>query len=360
MTSSPLQVPLSAIGTLTHAYTGSASDDSQIDVYFLSSSELSSTSLGSVCSSLTASYVRNYFGDDQVEEYQQFLTPIPSPFNCVQDCIDDHFDHLDKWLLDHPAPESDVAIYPYGIIVFDCDEQNALLVHIDSINKTWHIGSIHLPVADLSLEVTSLIMGDELFGDLCYKRDVRVPQNDPNIDENYKDHYKDESGSWKNNAPRFAVFSTGWAHALPVTGMLDDSYHDVPFGHSDVELYGLDSPHYIGDKNKLRAQFLVNVAADQRGEKRHEGKGPCPSCRPLHKNIFIDVDNDDPRVNGVLVCQMVSDVSFGVKSDEQLAEIGRKANIETRRVGVAFAVATAKFISSNGTDRTPPILQEKM
>ncbi|KAI5196468.1 hypothetical protein E4T39_07781 [Aureobasidium subglaciale] len=360
MTSTQLQIPPSAIGTLTHAYTGRASDDSRIDVYFLSSSDLSSTSLVSVCDSLTASYVRDYFGDDQVEGYQQFLTPIPSPFACVQDCIDDHFDRLDKWLLDHPAPERDVAIYPYGIVVFERDEQNALLVHIDSINKTWHIGSLRLPVADLSLEVTSLIMGDEHFGDLCYKRDIRVPQNDPNIDENYKDHHKHESGLWKNNAPRFAVFSTGLTHALPVTGMLDNSYNDVPFGHSDVELYGLDNARYIGDKTKLRAQFLVNVAADQRGEKRHEGKGPCPSCRPLHKSIFIEVDNDDPRVKGVLVCKMVLDESLDAKSDEQLAEIGRMARVEMKRVGVVFAVATAKAMSSNDIDWTPHILQKKM
>jgi hypothetical protein len=243
--------------------------------------------------------------------------------------------------------------------VFEKNDQEALLIHVDHINKKWHIGSIYMPIVELGVHLTSLMMGDEWFGDLCGNEDVRVPQNDPDIDENYKEHQKDDTEAWKDNTPRFAVFSTGLSHASPVTGMLDDAHEDAPFGHADVELYSLAAPMYLGDKAALRAKFPAYVAADQRGEKRHEGQGPCPSCRPLHKVIYIEVDNPEPRTEGVLVCTMEWDGETDGKSDEQLAEIGRIAKIQTKRVGVAFAVATAKAISANVVDQEPRSWQEK-
>jgi len=316
-------------------------------VYFLSSSTLSATTLASLCESLTTSYVRDILGEESVEDYHQFITPISTPFACAQDCIEHHFDNLDKWILQHQDPKQGIGIYPFSIVVFEKDEKEALVVHTDYISKRWYVGSIHLPATDLAMDLTSLMMGDEWFGDLCYKSGVRVPQNDPAIDANYKEHQKDETGAWKDNAPRFAVFSTGWSHALPVKSMLDDAHDDAPFGHRDVELYGLTGGRYLGTTDQLRAQFLVHVAADQRGEKRHGGKGPCLSCKPLHKVIFIDVDNPDPRKNGVLVCKMKWDGHAVGKTNDQLAEIGKRAEITTKRIGVAFAVAAAKAMCLN-------------
>ncbi|CAD0081729.1 unnamed protein product [Aureobasidium vineae] len=340
----PVQLPPSAIGILNNI----RSDDwSRVEVYVLSSSNLSEGPLTSICDSLTKSYVHDILRDEQVEDYHQFLTPILTPLACVEDCIEHHFDSLDKWLLEQPASETCSAVYPQGILVFEKTEQEALLIHVDSINKQWHIGSIYLPIVDLGMNLTSLMMGDEFFGDLCNGYNVRVPQNDPNIDENYKEHQQDDTGVWKNNAPRFAVFSTGWSHARPVEGMLDDAHEDAPFGHRDVELLSLTGSQYLGNKDKLRVQFPAYVAADQRGERRHGGDGPCASCRPLHKRIFIEVDNSQPRVDGVLVCTMGWDGNTDGRSDDQLAEIGAEARIVTKRVGVAFAVATAKAISSN-------------
>ncbi|CAD0106008.1 unnamed protein product [Aureobasidium uvarum] len=357
MTSGPaFQLPPFAIGVLNNI----RSDDwSRAGVYVLSSSNISTASLNSICDSLTESYVHDLLGDEQVEDYHQFLTPVLTPFASVQDCIEHHFDSLDKWLLEQPASETHSAVYPHGILVFEKTEQEALLIHVDHINKQWHIGSIYLPIVGLGINLTSLLMGDEFFGDLCNGYNVRVPQNDPNIDENYKDHEKDATGAWKNNAPRFAVFSTGWSHALPVEGMLDDAHEDAPFGHRDVELYSLTGSQYLGNQDKLRAKFPAYVATDQRGEKRHGGKGPCASCRPLHKRIFIEVDNSQPRVDGVLVCAMEWDGNIDGRSDDQLAKIGVEARIVTKRVGVAFAVATAKAIFSNEAERTPKIWQEK-
>ncbi|KAK6005073.1 hypothetical protein QM012_007852 [Aureobasidium pullulans] len=305
------------------------------------------------------SYALDLLGDEQVEDHHQFLTPILTPFACVQDCIESHFDGLDKWLLGYPKPQENSAVYPPGILVFDKNEEEALLVHADTINKKWYIGSIYLPMDDLESSLTSLLLGDEFFGDLCDRYDVSVPQNDPNIDENYKEHQKDETGAWKNNPPRFAVFSTGWLYALPVEGMLDDEHADAPLGHGDANLYSLTGGQYLGEKEKLRAQFPAYVAADQRGEKRHIGKGPCASCRPLHKSIFIEVDNSEPKTKGVLVSRMDWDGDTNGKSDEQLAEIGLKATIEAKRVGVSFAVATAKAMSSELAGRESPVWQEK-
>ncbi|KAI4727817.1 hypothetical protein E4T49_04439 [Aureobasidium sp. EXF-10728] len=353
----PVRHPSFAIGVLNNI----RSDDwSRVEVYFLSSSSLTDTSLISVCDSLTESYVHDLIGDEEVEDYHQFLTPVLTPFASVQDCIEHHFDGLDKWLLQQPEPEACTAVYPHGIVVFERTEQEPLLIHVDPINKHWHIGSIYLPIADVGMNLTSLLMGDEFFGDLCNGYGVRVPQNDPNIDENYKNHEKDETGAWKTNPPRFAVFSTGWSHALPVEGMLDDAREDAPFGHRDVELYSLSGSRYLGNKDNLRAQFLAYVAADQRGERRHGGQGPCASCKPLHKSIFIEVDNSEPRIEGVLVCTMEWDGGLDGKSDDQLAEIGIKAKIETKRVGVAFAVATAKAISSSEAKGTTQDWQEKI
>ncbi|KAH0261259.1 hypothetical protein KCU91_g14123, partial [Aureobasidium melanogenum] len=284
------------------------------------------------------SYVHDLLGDEQVEDYHQFLTPILTPFNRVQDCIEHHFDGLDRWLLGHPTSEEASTVYPHGILVFDKDEQEALLVHVDQINKGWYIGSIYLPLVELGADLTSLLLGDEFFGDLCKRYNVRVPQNNPDIDENYKEHQKDETGAWKSNPPRFAVFSTGWSHALPVEGMLDDEHADAPLGHGDANLYSLSGSHYLGEKEQLRAQFPA----------------------PLHKNVFIEVDNAEPQSKGVLVCTMNWDGKTNDKGDEQLADVGKNAKIETKRVGVAFAVATAKAISSNLADQKPQDWQEKI
>ncbi|KAG9559271.1 hypothetical protein KCU71_g9780, partial [Aureobasidium melanogenum] len=352
----PVQLPPIAIGVLNNIR---CHESSRVEVYFLSSSTLSPASLTSVCDSLIETYVHDLLGDEQVEDYHQFLTPILTPFASVQECIEHHFDGLDKWLLEHPTPQEFSAVHPHGILVIDRDEQEALLVHVDCINKEWHIGSIYLPIVDLEVDLTSLLLGDEFFGDLCDRYDVRVPQNDPDIDENYKEHQKDETGAWKNNPPRFAVFSTGWLYALPVEGMLDDAHADAPLGHGDANLYSLTGGHYLGEKERLRARFPAYVAADQRGERRHEGKGPCASCRPLHKNIFIEVDNSEPQTKGVLVCTMDWDGNTNGKSDDQLADVGLEARIETKRVGVAFAVATAKAISSSLADQKPRGWQEK-
>lgn len=353
----PVQLPPVAVSVLNNIR---SSDWSRVEVYFLSSSTLTSTTLVSLCNSLTESYVHDLLGDEQVEDHHQFLTPILSPFACVQDCIENHFDDLDKWLLGHPTPQESSTVYPHGILVFDENEQKALLVHVDERNKKWHIGSIYLPMDDLGMELTSLQMGDEFFGDICARYDVKVPQNDPDIDENYKEHQKDETGAWKDNPPRFAVFSTGWLYALPVEGMLDDAHADAPLGHGDANLYPLTEGQYFGEKEKLRARFPAHVAADQRGEKRHEGKGPCASCRPLHKNIFIEVDNSEPQTKGVLVSTMDWDGDTNGKSDDQLAEIGMKAKIESKRAGVAFAVATAKALASDQKPQKAQDWQEKI
>lgn len=310
---------------------------------------------------MTESYVHDVLYDEQVEDYHQFLTPILTPFESVQDCIESHFDGLDKWLLGHPKPEESSALYPRGILVFDKNEQETLLVHIDPINQKWHIGSIYIPMAELGLELTSLMMGDEYMEDMCARYNVKVPQNDPDVDENYKEHQKDETGAWKNNPQRFAVFSTGWTHPLPVLSMLDDPWVDLPHGHSDVDLYALTgSQPYPADIDKVKGRFLAYVAADQRGERRHGGKGPCASCRPLHKTIFIDVDNSEPMTKGVLVCTMDRNADIGGKNDDQLANAGLKVKVEARRVGVAFAVATAKAVSSEQTDQKPQAWQEKI
>lgn len=352
----PVQLPPIAVSVLNNIR---SSEQSRVEVYFLSSSTLTPTSLTSLCKSLTESYVYDLLGDEQVEDHHQFLTPILTPFACVQDCIESHFVALDKWLLGHPTPQEFSAVYPPGILVFDKDEQEALFVHIDAINKNWYIGSIYLPMDDLELSLTSLLLGDESFGDACDKHDVKVPQNDPDIDENYKQHQKEETGAWKNNPPRFAVFSTGWLHALPVERMLDDAHVDGPLGHGDANLYSLTGGQYLGEKEQLRAQFPAYVAADQRGERRHGGKGPCASCRPLHKNIFIEVDNSEPKTKGVLVSRMDWDGDTEGKSDDQLADIGLEATIEAKRAGVAFAVATAKAMSSDQTAQEPQHGQEK-
>ncbi|KAH0380182.1 hypothetical protein KCU92_g7689, partial [Aureobasidium melanogenum] len=352
----PVQLPPIAPGVLNNIL---CHESARVGVYFLSSSTLSPASLTSVCDSLTESYVHDLLGDEQVEDYHQFLTPILTPFACVQDCIEHHFVGLDRWLLGHPAPGEASTVYPHGILVFDKNEQEAILVHVDPINKEWHIGSIYLPIVDLEADLTSLLLGDEFFGDLCDRYDVKVPQNDPDIDEHYKWHQKDETGAWKNNPPRFAVFSTGWSHALPVEGMLDDEHADAPLGHGDANLYSLSGSHYLGEKEQLRARFPAHVAADQRGEWRHEGKGPCASCRPLHKYIFIEVDNSEPQTKGVLVCTMDWDGNTNGQSDDQLADVGLNARIETKRVGVAFAVATAKAMSSNLANQKPRDWQEK-
>jgi hypothetical protein len=352
----PVQLPSLATGVLNNIR---CDDWARVEVYFLSSSNLTSASIPSLCDSLTASYVDDILGDEQVEDYHQFLKPVLTPFASVQDCLEHHFSCLDTWLVDQATPGDFSSVYPYGILVFEKNDQEALLIHVDHINKKWHIGSIYMPIVELGVHLTSLMMGDEWFGDLCGNEDVRVPQNDPDIDENYKEHQKDDTEAWKDNTPRFAVFSTGLSHASPVTGMLDDAHEDAPFGHADVELYSLAAPMYLGDKAALRAKFPAYVAADQRGEKRHEGQGPCPSCRPLHKVIYIEVDNPEPRTEGVLVCTMEWDGETDGKSDEQLAEIGRIAKIQTKRVGVAFAVATAKAISANVVDQEPRSWQEK-
>ena len=351
----PLQLPPTSVGTLSYAYTSHISDCARTSVYYLYSSSFSATTLASLCDSLTTSYVRDVLGDESVEDYHRFLTPICTPFARVQDCIKRHFETLDKWILEHQVPNEDTGIYPFSIVVFEENEKEALLVHLDYISKRWHIGSIRLPATDLALDLSSLMMGDEWFGDLCYKYGVSVPQNDPAIDENWKDHEKDETGAWKNNAPRFAVFLTGMSHALPVKSMLDDAHDNAPFGHQDVELFGLTGGRYLGDKDQLRAQFLVYVAADQRGEKRHEGKGPCLSCKPLHKSIFIEVDDPDPRTNGVLVSRMKWSQDTEGKTDDQLTEIGKKAEITTNRVGVAFAVAAAKAMAMDDLTLQPEI-----
>jgi len=340
----PVHLPPVAIGVLNNIR---CDDWSRVPVYFLSSSELSTASLGPICDSLTRSYVIDVLGEEQVEDYHEFLQPILTPFTSVQDCIEHHFNSLDRRLIEQSEPESWSRIYPHGILVFDKNDQEALLIHVDQNNHTWYIGSIYLPITELESRLTSLIFGDEWFGDMCAEHDVRVPQNDPDINENYKEHQKDDTGAWKNNPPRFAVFSTGWSHALPVLGMLDDAHEDAPFGHADVEIYSLTGSMYLGEKDKLRKKFPAYVAADQRGERRHGGEGPCLSCRPLHKSIFIDVDNPEPRIKGVLVCTMEWNGDTDGKSDEQLAEIGSEAKIQTKRVGVAFAVATAKAISIN-------------
>jgi hypothetical protein len=47
------------------------------------------------------------------------------------------------------------------------------------------------------------------------------------------------------------------------------------------------------------------------------------------------------------------------QSDDQLADVGLNARIETKRVGVAFAVATAKAMSSNLANQKPRDWQEK-
>ncbi|KAI4739216.1 hypothetical protein E4T50_10328 [Aureobasidium sp. EXF-12298] len=352
----PVQLPPIAIGVLNNIL----SDDwSRVEVYFLSSSSLTTASVVSICDSMTESYVIDVLGEKQVEDYHEFLQPVQKPFSSVQDCIEHHFSCLDSWLVERSEPDACSRTYPHGIVVFNKNEQAALLIHVDQRNKIWHIGSIYLPVADLESRLPSLVAGDEWFGDICGEYDVRVPQNDPEIDENYKEHKEDETGAWKSNTPRFAVFSTGWSHALPVLGMLDDVHEDAPFGHADVELYTLHGSMYFGKKDKLREKFPAYVAADQRGERRHEGKGPCLSCRPLHKSIFIEVDNPEPRVKGVLVGMMEWDGETDGRSDEQLAEIGYKAKIQTKRVGVAFAVATAKAISADNVDQEPESWQEK-
>lgn len=357
MTSGPtVQIPPIAIGVLNNIR---CDDWSRVPVYFLSSSELSPASIVQICDSLTKSYVIDLLGEEQVEDYHEFLQPILTPFSSVQDCIKHHFEFLDEWLLEQSEPEKFSRIYAHGLLVFDKNDQEALLIYVDQNNHTWYIGSIYLPITELEWRLTSLIFGDEWFGDMCAEHDVRVPQNDPNINENYKEHRKDETGAWKNNAPRFAVFSTGWSHALPVLGMLDDAHEDVPFGHADVEIYPLTGSMYLGEKEKLREKFPAYVAADQRGERRHGGKGPCLSCRPVDKSIFIDVDNPEPRVQGVLVCTMEWNGETNGKSDEQLAVIGSKAKIQTNRVGVAFAVATAKAISTNEVDQESSSWKEK-
>lgn len=352
----PVHLPPIAIGVLNNIR---CDDWSRIPVYFLSSSELSTASLGLTCKSLTESYVIDLLGEKQVEDYHEFLQPILTPFSSVRDCIEHHFNSLDEWLVGQLEPENCSRIYPHGILIFDKNDQEALLIHIDQNNHTWYIGSIYMPITELGSRLTSLIFGDEWFGDICAEHDVRVPQNDPDINENYKEHQKDDTGAWKNNTPRFAVFSTGWSHALPVLGMLDDAHEDAPFGHADVEFYALTETTYLGEKDKLKEKFPAYVAADQRGERRHEGKGPCLLCRPLHKSIFIDVDNSEPRVKGVLVCTMEWGGDTDGKSDEQLAEIGRKADIRTKRVGVAFAVATAKAVSASEDNQKSTGWQEK-
>lgn len=352
----PVQLPPIAIGVLNNIR---CDEWARVPVYFLSSSELSTASLVPICDSLTKSYVIDLLGEEKVEDYHEFLQPILTPFLSVQHCIEHHFDSLDKWLVEQSKPENCSRIYPHGLLVFDKNGQEALLIHVDQNNHTWYIGSIYLPITELESRLPSLIFGDEWFGDMCAEHDVRVPQNDPDINENYKEHHRDVTGAWKNNTPRFAVFSTGWSHALPVLGMLDDVHEDAPFGHADVELCSLTGSKYLGEKDKLREKFPAYVAADQRGEKRHGGKGPCLSCRPLHKSIFIDVDNAEPRVNGVLVCTMEWDGETNGKSDEQLGEKGSKARIQTMRVGVAFAVATAKAIYANVVDQEPSNWKEK-
>ncbi|KAI4845134.1 hypothetical protein E4T44_05787 [Aureobasidium sp. EXF-8845] len=348
----PVQLPPLATGVLNNII---CDDWALVEVYFLSSSSLTAASLVPICDSMTESYVIDLLGEEQVEDYHQFLQPVPESFSSVQDCIDSHFKCLDKWLIERPESENCSKIYPHGILVFDKNEKEALLVHIDQRNKIWHIGSIYLPIEDLGSSLTSLIFGDEWFGDMCDTHNVRVPQNDPDIDENYKEHQEDDTGAWKDNKPRFAVFSTGWDYAGAVIGMLDDAWVDAPLGHADAELYSM----YLGDKDALRARFLAYVAADQRGERRHEGKGPCPRCRPLHKSVYIEVDNDDPRTEGVLVCTMEWDSEIGDKSDEQLAEIGRKAKIQTKRAGIAFAIAIAKAISTSKVEEESVSWQEK-
>jgi hypothetical protein len=352
----PVQLPPLATGVLNNII---CDDWALVEVYFLSSSSLAAASLVPICDSMTESYVIDLLGEEQVEDYHQFLQPILEPFPSVQDCIDNHFKCLDKWLIERPESEGCSRIYPHGVLVFDKNETEALLIHIDQRNKIWHIGSIYLPIEDLESSLTSLIFGDEWFGDMCDTHDVRVPQNDPEIDENYKEYQKDYTGAWKDNTPRFAVFSTGWDHAGAVTGMLDDAWVDAPLGHADVELYSLTGSMYLGDKDALGARFLAYVAADQRGERRHEGKGPCPRCRPLHKSIYIEVDNSDPRTEGVLVCTMEWDGETDGKSDERLAEIGRKARIRTERAGVAFAVAIAKAIPASKVDEESASWQKK-
>jgi hypothetical protein len=352
----PVQLPPLATGVLNNIV---CDNWARVEVYFLSSSNLTAASLVPICDTMTESYVVDLLGEEQVEDYHQFLQPVLQPFSSVQDCIDNHFECLDKWLIQRLESEDCSKIYPHGILVFDKDEKEALLIHIDQRNKIWHIGSIYLPIEDLELSLTSLIFGDEWFGDMCDQHNVRVPQNDPEIDENYKEYEKDETGAWKNNTPRFAVFSTGCDNAGAVTNMLDDAYADAPFGHTDVEIYSLTGSMYLGNKDALRARFPAYVAADQRGERRHEGKGPCSSCRPLHKSIFIEVDNSEPRTEGVLVCTMEWDGETDAKSDEQLAEMGRKANIQTKRAGVAFAVAIAKAISASKVDEEFVSWQEK-
>ena len=354
----PVQLPPLAIGVLSNIR---YADLSRVEAYFLSSSSLAAASLTSVCDALTESYVHDVLCDEQVEDHHQFLAPILTPFDSVQDCIQNHFDGLEKWLFEHPKPEESSTFYPRGILVFDKNEEETLLVHIDRINKKWHIASIYLPMEELGLEITSLMMGDDYFGDVCARYNVKVPQNDPDVDENYKEHQKDETGAWKNNPPRFAVFSTGWTHPLPVLSMLDDSWLDVPHDHSDVGLYSLTgSQQYPADIDRVKQRLPVYVAADQRGERRHEGKGPCTSCRPLHKTIFIEVDNPEPLIKGVSVCTMDWNADTDGKSDNQLADMASKAGIEKKRVGVAFAVATAKAMSSEQADQKPQDWQEKI
>jgi hypothetical protein len=210
----PVQLPPLATGVLNNIV---CDNWARVEVYFLSSSNLTAASLVPICDTMTESYVVDLLGEEQVEDYHQFLQPVLQPLSSVQDCIDNHFECLDKWLIQRLESEDCSKIYPHGILVFDKDEKEALLIHIDQRNKIWHIGSIYLPIEDLELSLTSLIFGDEWFGDMCDQHNVRVPQNDPEIDENYKEYEKDETGAWKNNTPRFAVFSTGCDNAGAVT-----------------------------------------------------------------------------------------------------------------------------------------------
>lgn len=343
-------LPAWAVGALTHAYNNHNSDNARVDVYFLSSSTLSAASVTALCDSLTATYVHKTLGDEKVEDYHQFLTPILSAFDCVQECVDHHFKGLDTWLQKFTDTGKGIEQYPYGLLVFDRRDKDPLLIHADRINDTWHLGYLHLPLPEVGIELTSLIFGDIYFGDLCKNNDVRVPQNDPVIDPNYAEHEKDTSDGWKRNPPRFAAFSTGMPNARCVEDMFNTTPSDTPFGHSDVELYAtVENSRIQGDWEGAKSSFPVLVAADQRGEKRHGGQGPCRNCRALHKTIFICIDKSDPMVDGVLVCRMDWDAVTEAKGDEDLKNMGLEANVETKRAGIAFAVNVAKAMATKET-----------
>ena len=138
----------------------------------------------------------------------------------------------------------------------------------------------------------------------------------------------------------FALFSTGLMGASDLPCLIDPFDDEVDLSEATIDAFHdpLERPGPMSRERMLEV-FPVVLQRDERRAWRANGLA-------LHRNLFMCCDNDNPKEDGLLIMEMEWDGNIEqTRSEEDLMNVGRNANVKETRVKLEEALTKAREIA---------------